>query len=35
MPLGLYMGGCQGYGPFVGTLNTRCRIFTRDPQKKT
>ena len=21
-----YMGGCQNYGPFLGTLNTRCRI---------
>ena len=20
------MGGCQNYGPFLGTLNTRCRI---------
>ena len=21
-----HMGGCQNYGPFLGTLNTRCRI---------
>ena len=21
-----YMGGCQHYGPFLGTLNMRCRI---------
>ena len=21
-----YMGGCQNYGPFLGTLNSRCRI---------
>ena len=20
------MGGCQNYGPFLGTLNIRCRI---------
>ena len=20
-----YMGGCQNYGPFLGTLNIRCR----------
>ena len=20
------MGGCQNYGPFLGTLNMRCRI---------
>ena len=20
------MGGCQNYGPFLGTLNSRCRI---------
>ena len=24
--LGLYMGGCQNYGPFLGTLNIRGRI---------
>ena len=22
------MGGCQSYGPFLGTLNIRCRIRT-------
>ena len=21
-----YVGGCQNYGPFLGTLNIRCRI---------
>ena len=21
-----YMGGCQNYGPFLGTLNIRCRM---------
>ena len=21
-----YLGGCQNYGPFSGTLNIRCRI---------
>ena len=21
----LHMGGCQNYGPFLGTLNIRCR----------
>ena len=29
-----YMGGCQNYDPFWGTLNSRCRIMTgskRDP----
>ena len=24
----IYMGGCQNYGPFLGTLNIRCRIRT-------
>ena len=23
------MGGCQNYGPFLGTLNNRCRIIIR------
>ena len=23
---GFYMGSCQNYGPFLGTLNNRCRI---------
>ena len=22
----VYMGGCRNYGPFLGTLNIRCRI---------
>ena len=21
-----YMAGCQNYGPFLGTLNVRCRV---------
>ena len=25
----LYMGSCQNYGPFLGTLNIRCRIIIR------
>ena len=25
------MGGCQIYGPFLGTLNTKCRIITATP----
>ena len=25
----MYMGGCQNYGPFLGALNTRCRITLR------
>ena len=24
-----YMGGCQNYGPSLGTLNIRCRITVR------
>ena len=24
-----HMGGCQNYGPFLGTLNIRCRIIIR------
>ena len=24
-----YMGGCQNYGPFLGTLNNRCRNILR------
>ena len=24
----MYMGGCQNWGPFLGTLNNRCRIQT-------
>ena len=23
------VGGCQNYGPFLGTLNNRCRIINR------
>ena len=22
----IHLGGCQNYGPFLGTLNIRCRI---------
>ena len=26
--------GCQNYGPFLGTLNVRCRIkYNRDPKR--
>ena len=25
------MGGCQNYGPFLSTLNIRCRIITGAP----
>ena len=28
------MGGCQNYGPFLGTLNIRCRIIV-GIQKRT
>ena len=24
--LGVYLGGCQNYGSFLGTLNIRCHI---------
>ena len=27
--LNLHMGSCQNYGPFLGTLNIRCRIIVR------
>ena len=27
------MGGCQNYGPFLGTLNMRCRIMIRIQKK--
>ena len=30
---GVVLGGCQNYGPFLGTLNIRCRIIIRDPKK--
>ena len=26
VPTGYNMGGCQNYGPFLGTLNIRCHI---------
>ena len=26
---GLHMGSCQNYGPFLGTLNNRCRTILR------
>ena len=26
------MGGCQNYGPFLGTLNIRCRIIIGTPK---
>ena len=26
------MGSCQNYGPFLGTLNIRCRIIIRTPK---
>ena len=26
------MGGCQNYGPFLGTLNMRCRIIVGTPK---
>ena len=25
LPIYIYMGGCQNSGPFLGTLNIRCR----------
>ena len=28
------MGGCQNYGPFLGTLNIRCRIIIGTPKPK-
>ena len=27
------MGGGQNYGPFLGTLNIRCRYCNRDPKR--
>ena len=27
-----YMGGCQNYGAFLGTLNIRCRIVIGTPK---
>ena len=30
----IYMGGCQNYGPFLGTLNIRCCIiYNRDKKR--
>ena len=29
----VYMGGCQNYGPFLGTLNIRGRIITGTQKK--
>ena len=31
--IGIYMGGCPNYGPFLGTLNISCRNFTSNPEK--
>ena len=28
-----HMGGCQNYGPFLGTLNIRCRIILGIPKR--
>ena len=27
------MGGCQNYGPFLGTINIRCRIVIGIPKR--
>ena len=27
------MGGCQNYGPFLGALNSWCRIILRTPKR--
>ena len=27
------MGSCQNYGPFLGTLNNRCRIILGTPKE--
>ena len=34
-PRGLegYLGSCQNYGPFLGTLNNRCRIIKGTPKR--
>ena len=29
----IYMGGCQNYGPFLGTLNIRGRIIMGTPKR--
>ena len=31
--LHIHMGGCQNYGPFLGTLNNRCRIIVGTQKK--
>ena len=28
-----HMGGCQNYGPFLGTLNIRCRTIIRTQER--
>ena len=28
----VYLGGCQNYGPFLGTLNNRCRTIIGTPK---
>ena len=28
----IHVGGCQNYGPFLGTLNSRCRIIIGNPK---
>ena len=27
------MGGCQNYGPILGTLDITCRIINREPKR--
>ena len=29
----IVMGGCQDYGPFLGTPDIRCRIIIGDPKR--
>ena len=29
----LHMGGCQNYGPFLGTLNIRVPYYIKDPKR--
>ena len=31
---GAYMGSCNNYGPFLGTLNNRCRIIIGTPKRE-
>ena len=33
IPIMGYMGGCQNYGPFLGTLNIRVPYYNRDPKR--